>query len=81
MSLLTSINEGWPNVVGEAMACGVPCVAFDVGDIKSIIVPEQFVISPGENQLFANIVCDILRMSPDEVTHLSRFQRHYQGEI
>jgi len=56
--VLPSAWEGMPNVVLEAMACGIPIVATDVEGVREIIGPlaDIQVVSPDDIEAFAGCV-------------------------
>lgn len=42
----TSISEGFPNVIGEAMSMSIPCVSTDVGDASLLIDEYGLLVEP-----------------------------------
>jgi glycosyltransferase involved in cell wall biosynthesis len=50
-TLSSSFGEGFPNAIGEAMACGVPVVATNIGDARSIIGELGEVVPPSNSDL------------------------------
>ncbi len=58
----SSFGEAFPNVLGEAMACGVPCAVTDVGDSAEIIGEAGFVVSEGDMQGLAQSIIKLLNL-------------------
>ena len=67
---LSSRNEGFPNVVGEAMAEGVPCVVTDVGDTALLVGDTGIVVAKEDAIALASGLEHMLRMSPENRSRL-----------
>jgi glycosyltransferase involved in cell wall biosynthesis len=66
LAMSSAWGEGFSNVIAEALACGVPVVATDVGDSATVIGDCGIVVPPQTAQAFADALVSIGTMPPDE---------------
>jgi glycosyltransferase involved in cell wall biosynthesis len=88
MDMITSssLSEGFSNVIGEGMACGVPCVVTDVGDSAIIVGETGIVVPPKDPQALADGWRSMLKRLNDKSYSINEMARarivsHYNSEI
>ncbi|MBX3606820.1 MAG: glycosyltransferase [Piscinibacter sp.] len=76
-----SLAESFPNTVGEAMACGVPCVVTDVGDSADIVGPTGRSVPAHDMTALAQQVLELLALPVGEREKLGQAARRRVAEL
>jgi glycosyltransferase involved in cell wall biosynthesis len=80
--VLSSCTEGFPNVLGEAMATGVPCVSTDVGDAAFLLGDAGPVVPARDSAALAQAVSHLLDMpEPDRQALGSKGRLRVENEF
>lgn len=68
----SAYGESFSNVLGEAMACGIPCVSTNVGGAEEVLGEMGKIVPPGDPELLGQAIVEILELSNDQRLELGR---------
>ena len=83
-------REGLGIAIIEAMACGLPCILFDSGDVSDILKEGKngFLVSPGNIKMFATAIAQLMedddlytKMSKEAACIREHFSRIFTLEV
>jgi glycosyltransferase involved in cell wall biosynthesis len=63
--VLSSITEGFPNTIGEAMAAGVPCIATDTGDVRFLLAGIGAIVPVRDSAAISTSIKEVFEMPSD----------------
>jgi len=75
IAVSASFSEGFPNVLGEAMAAGVPCVVTDVSDLREVVGATGRVVPRQNAVALAGALEELIEMGGQARTTLGRAAR------
>ena len=80
-TLSSSYGEALPQVIGEAMACGIPCVATNIGDTEVLVGKGGIIVQPKDPQALVDAWQSILELSDEQYRRLSNLARERIVEL
>jgi len=69
-----SLSESFPNTVGEAMSCGIPCIVTRVGDCPELVGTTGHVVAAGDSVDLCRAMLEMAKLG-----HLGRVALGRQG--
>lgn len=81
-TLCSESGEAFPLVIGEAMACGVPCVVTDLGDCAYLVGETGRLVPPRNSEALAQAWEQLVLLGPEGRRHLGlqarqRIEAHF----
>lgn len=74
--LCSNWGEGFPNVLGEAMACALPCITTNVGDSAMLLNNADWVAEPFDEEALLQKLRSMIMLTPQERAGLGRSNLH-----